>query len=205
LGELKVAGSHIEQLALEGGPYLVVAHQPGALLKAPVGQYTRMQVRLGHQGITAHKKHAYNIKDKPIIYLSAIPHWEDTGFYGSPNDRPTHDIVVDANYYKEKLLGGDHAEGSVRALADVAGAGEQDAEPGDHRRRQQHDPQEEQYERCVESRERGERTPPATLRGRILCLEPDGTVALVERDLERVYTQTVAALKSSHISGKVRA
>ena len=47
-------------------------------------------------------------KDAPIVYLSAIPRYEDTIFYVKPIDRPAHDIVLDANYYKEHFLGGDH-------------------------------------------------------------------------------------------------
>ena len=29
-------------------------------------------------------------------------------FYIAPIDRPAHDIVVDANYFKENVMGGDH-------------------------------------------------------------------------------------------------
>lgn len=47
-------------------------------------------------------------KDIPMVYLSAIPRYEDTIFYVAPIDRPAHDITVDANYYKENVLGGDH-------------------------------------------------------------------------------------------------
>lgn len=43
----------------------------------------------------------------PIIYLAAVPQYESTyQFYGT--ERPTKDFVVDANYYKENLMGGDH-------------------------------------------------------------------------------------------------
>lgn len=44
----------------------------------------------------------------PIIYLAGIPRWEDSFFSYSIIDRPAHDITVDANYYKENVLGGDH-------------------------------------------------------------------------------------------------
>lgn len=47
-------------------------------------------------------------KDIPMVYLSSIPRYEDTIFYVKPIDRPAHDIVVDGNYFKENLLGGDH-------------------------------------------------------------------------------------------------
>jgi hypothetical protein len=47
-------------------------------------------------------------RDVPIVYLSAIPRYEDTLFYVKPIDRPAHDIVLDANYYKEHFVGGDH-------------------------------------------------------------------------------------------------
>ncbi len=47
-------------------------------------------------------------RDLPIVYLSAIPRYEDTIFYVKPIDRPAHDVVLDANYYKEHFLGGDH-------------------------------------------------------------------------------------------------
>src|SRR4029077_8587430 len=47
-------------------------------------------------------------KDKPMVYLSAIPRWEDTLYYVSPIDRPSHDVTIDANYYEENRLGGDH-------------------------------------------------------------------------------------------------
>ncbi|MCI0617424.1 TonB-dependent receptor, partial [bacterium] len=47
-------------------------------------------------------------KDIPMVYLAAIPRWEDTLFYVKPIDRPAHDFVVDANYFTENMLGGDH-------------------------------------------------------------------------------------------------
>jgi hypothetical protein len=47
-------------------------------------------------------------KDVPMIYLAAIPRWEDTIYYVSPIDRPAHDFVVDTNYFQENLAGGDH-------------------------------------------------------------------------------------------------
>jgi hypothetical protein len=47
-------------------------------------------------------------KDIPMIYLSAIPLYEDTAFYTSPIDRPSNDWNVDTNYYVENILGGDH-------------------------------------------------------------------------------------------------
>jgi len=47
-------------------------------------------------------------KDKPIVYLAGIPRWEDTFFFVNPIDRPAHDFTVDANYYTENVLGGDH-------------------------------------------------------------------------------------------------
>jgi hypothetical protein len=45
--------------------------------------------------------------DHPIIYLSAVPHYEET-YVDFFTDRPAHDIVVDANYFRENLMGGDH-------------------------------------------------------------------------------------------------
>jgi hypothetical protein len=47
-------------------------------------------------------------KDIPMIYLASIPRYEDTLFYVAPIDRPSHDFVVDANYFTENKLGGDH-------------------------------------------------------------------------------------------------
>jgi hypothetical protein len=47
-------------------------------------------------------------KDVPMIYLAAIPHWEQTSFFVSPIDRGSHDFVVDTNYYRENMMGGDH-------------------------------------------------------------------------------------------------
>ncbi len=47
-------------------------------------------------------------KDIPMVYLAAIPRYEDTLYYVKPIDRPSHDIVVDANYFTENKLGGDH-------------------------------------------------------------------------------------------------
>ncbi len=47
-------------------------------------------------------------KDIPMVYLAGIPRWEDTLFYVAPIDRPSHDFVVDANYFTENMLGGDH-------------------------------------------------------------------------------------------------
>jgi len=47
-------------------------------------------------------------KDIPMVYLAAIPRYEDTIYYVAPIDRPAHDIVVDANYFKENTMGGDH-------------------------------------------------------------------------------------------------
>ena len=46
--------------------------------------------------------------DIPMIFLGAIPHWEDTGFNFSPIDRPSHDINMDLNWFKENWAGGDH-------------------------------------------------------------------------------------------------
>jgi len=43
----------------------------------------------------------------PMIFLAAIPHWEDTSFNVSPIDRPAHDFNVDLNWFKENW-GGDH-------------------------------------------------------------------------------------------------
>ena len=47
-------------------------------------------------------------KDIPMVYLASIPRYEDTLFYSQPIDRPSHDFVVDANYFTEDMLGGDH-------------------------------------------------------------------------------------------------
>ncbi|MCI0444603.1 hypothetical protein L0152_15515, partial [bacterium] len=46
--------------------------------------------------------------DIPIVYLLAIPRYEDTIYSFAPIDRPAHDISVDTNYFKENTLGGDH-------------------------------------------------------------------------------------------------
>jgi Carboxypeptidase regulatory-like domain len=47
-------------------------------------------------------------KNVPMIYLAAIPLFEDTSYYVSPIDRPSNDWNADLNYYKENFLGGDH-------------------------------------------------------------------------------------------------
>jgi hypothetical protein len=47
-------------------------------------------------------------KEIPMVYLASIPRWEDTMFFVNPIDRPAHDIVVDGNYFKENMAGGDH-------------------------------------------------------------------------------------------------
>lgn len=47
-------------------------------------------------------------KETPAILLAAIPRYENTFNYISPIDRPTHDVNVDADYFKEEWLGGDH-------------------------------------------------------------------------------------------------
>lgn len=46
--------------------------------------------------------------DIPMIYLSRVPRWEDTIFFADPIDRPSHDINLDANYFKDDLMGADH-------------------------------------------------------------------------------------------------
>jgi hypothetical protein len=46
--------------------------------------------------------------DIPMVYMASIPRWEDTIFYSKPIDRPAHDFVIDANYFKENLMGADH-------------------------------------------------------------------------------------------------
>jgi hypothetical protein len=47
-------------------------------------------------------------RDVPIIFLSKIPHWEDTFYYVSPIVHTAHDVNIDANYFKEDWIGGDH-------------------------------------------------------------------------------------------------
>jgi hypothetical protein len=47
-------------------------------------------------------------KDVPMIFLSAIPRYEDTSYYTSPIDRPTHDVNADLNFFKDHMIGGDH-------------------------------------------------------------------------------------------------
>ncbi len=46
--------------------------------------------------------------DIPMIYLAAIPHYEDTSALVNPIDRPADDWNADANYYVENWGGGDH-------------------------------------------------------------------------------------------------
>ena len=46
LGELKIAGSFVERVTLEGGPYLAVLDKPEALVKVPVGRYNQTRVSL---------------------------------------------------------------------------------------------------------------------------------------------------------------
>lgn len=47
-------------------------------------------------------------RDKQMIFLAAIPRYEQTAYYVAPIDRPVHDITVDVNHYKDGFLGGDH-------------------------------------------------------------------------------------------------
>jgi Carboxypeptidase regulatory-like domain len=47
-------------------------------------------------------------RDVPMVYLASIPRFEDTIFYSKPIDRPSHDFVVDTNYFTENLLHADH-------------------------------------------------------------------------------------------------
>ena len=49
LGELKITGEFVQRVTLEGGPYLVVLDQPGAVVKVPVGRYgpTKVCLRKG--------------------------------------------------------------------------------------------------------------------------------------------------------------
>jgi len=46
--------------------------------------------------------------DVPMIYLYGIPRWEDSMYNLPVIDRPAHDFVADANYFKENWMGGDH-------------------------------------------------------------------------------------------------
>jgi hypothetical protein len=43
-----------------------------------------------------------------MIFLSAIPEFEDTSFNVNPIDRPAHDFNMDLNWFKENWAGGDH-------------------------------------------------------------------------------------------------
>jgi hypothetical protein len=47
-------------------------------------------------------------KDVPVIYLSAIPHWENTFQILDPIEQNMHDITIDADYFTQNLLGRDH-------------------------------------------------------------------------------------------------
>lgn len=47
-------------------------------------------------------------KDKPMIFLSKIPHWENTFYFLSPTTNRDHDISADLNSFKEGWIGGDH-------------------------------------------------------------------------------------------------
>jgi|GEM_PF-6277707 len=47
-------------------------------------------------------------RDVPVILLQSIPRVENTWIFSNPNDRPTHDISVDINHFKEGWAGGDH-------------------------------------------------------------------------------------------------
>jgi hypothetical protein len=46
LGDLKIAGSFVQRVTLEGGPYLVVVEQPEGAVKVPVGSYSTTKVWL---------------------------------------------------------------------------------------------------------------------------------------------------------------
>lgn len=46
--------------------------------------------------------------DKPMIFLSAIPHWENTWYFESPVLSQEHDINADVNSFKQGWMGGDH-------------------------------------------------------------------------------------------------
>ena len=44
----------------------------------------------------------------PMIYLLDAGRWEETGFFVTPIDRPTHSINSDLNVFRENWAGGDH-------------------------------------------------------------------------------------------------
>lgn len=46
--------------------------------------------------------------DRPMIYLAAIPRYESTFYVNNPVDRSSHDLTVDVNHYRDRMLGGDH-------------------------------------------------------------------------------------------------
>jgi hypothetical protein len=46
--------------------------------------------------------------DQQMIYFASVPRWEQSFFSVAPIDRPAHDFVVDANYFAENVMGGDH-------------------------------------------------------------------------------------------------
>ena len=44
----------------------------------------------------------------PMIYLLDSGRWEETGYFVTPIDRPTHSFNADLNWFKENWWGGDH-------------------------------------------------------------------------------------------------
>jgi len=53
LGELKITGEFVRRVTLEGGPYLVVLDQPGAVVQVPTGRYGPARVALRKGGAEA--------------------------------------------------------------------------------------------------------------------------------------------------------
>ncbi len=93
---------------------------PGTILEGIItGQHTYipndhtiLNARYGYIGLSFELRPpgcvANTPCDVPMIYLAAIPRWEDTSFNVSPIDRPSHDFNVDVNWFKENWGGGDH-------------------------------------------------------------------------------------------------
>ena len=46
LGEVKITGDSVRRVTLEGGPYMVILDQPGAVVRVPVGRYAPAKVCL---------------------------------------------------------------------------------------------------------------------------------------------------------------
>jgi hypothetical protein len=73
LGELHITGDFVRRLTLEGGAYMVVLDQPGAVAKVPVGSYESFKVCLRKGDAEAHLDEHDSAVETPIIITARTP------------------------------------------------------------------------------------------------------------------------------------